>query len=113
MRSVMTAAFAAIIFASSASLAQTTQPASPATTNSTSGPGNSAVKDPDPKMTAAPVEGANSFTENQARSRIESQGFANVTGLVKGDDGVWRGKATRSGANVEVALDFKGNVTTK
>jgi hypothetical protein len=29
----------------------------------------------------APVAGANSFTESQAKSRIEGAGFAQVTGL--------------------------------
>jgi putative membrane protein len=61
--------------------------------------------------TSAPVPGANSFTESQARSRIEGAGFANVTGLHKDDQGVWRGRGTRSGAAADVSLDFQGNVT--
>jgi len=59
---------------------------------------------------AGPVPGANSFTEGQAKSRIESQGFANVSGLSKDDQGIWRGKAMKDGKNVTVSLDFHGDV---
>ncbi len=55
--------------------------------------------------------GANSFTEGQARKHILNSGYTDVSGLTKGEDGVWRGAATRDGAQVSVAMDFKGNVT--
>lgn len=55
--------------------------------------------------------GASSFTEAQARRHIVHAGYASVTGLTKGKDGVWRGVATKSGASVNVGLDFKGNVS--
>jgi hypothetical protein len=61
----------------------------------------------------APVAGANSFTEGQARGRIEAAGFADVTGLQKDDQGIWRGQAKRGGQQVGVALDYQGNVTTR
>jgi hypothetical protein len=67
---------------------------------------------PSRPTTTAPVAGSNSFTEGQARSRIEAAGFSNVTGLQKDDQGVWRGRATRNGAETAVGLDFRGNVTT-
>jgi hypothetical protein len=57
------------------------------------------------------VAGANSFTEGQAKSRIESNGFANVTGLQKDSQGVWRGKAMKDGKSM--SLDFQGNVTAQ
>ena len=60
-----------------------------------------------------PIPGANSFTEGQAKSRIESAGFSDVTGLTKDNQGIWRGKATKNGAAVSVSLDFKGNVTAE
>ena len=57
-----------------------------------------AVNSPNsPPNPGAPVAGANSFTEGQAKSRIESNGFSNVTELRKDDQGVWRGKATKDG----------------
>ena len=31
--------------------------------------------------------------------------------LKLGEDGVWRGKANKSGAAVDVALDYQGNIT--
>jgi len=45
-------------------------------------------------------KGANSFTEGQAKSRLEGAGLMNVTDLKKDDDGVWRGKAMRNGKSV-------------
>jgi hypothetical protein len=71
-----------------------------------------AVKSPNTTNPAAPVPGANSFTEGQAKSKIESQGFTNVSGLKKDDNGIWTGSATKGGNKVNVRLDFQGNVTT-
>jgi hypothetical protein len=78
-----------------------------------SGPGNKAINSPSTTNSAAPVEGRNSFTEGQARSRIEANGFADVSALQKDDAGVWRGKAKKDGKAVDVALDFQGNVVAK
>ena len=75
-------------------------------------PGNKAINSKDTKDTN-PVTGANSFTEGQAKSRIESDGFANVSDLKKDDSGVWRGKAQKNGKSVNVSLDFKGNVISQ
>ena len=77
------------------------------------GPQNSAVNTSDSKnRTAAmgPVKGSNSFTEGEARSRIEDKGFSNVSGLKKDDDGIWRGRAVMGGQQVDVALDYQGNI---
>src|SRR5918997_1082185 len=54
--------------------------------------------------------GANSFTEGQARSRIEAAGFTNLGELTKDDQGIWRTRAQRGGQQVEVGLDYRGNV---
>jgi hypothetical protein len=76
------------------------------------GPQNRAVNTQNSpnRMVDAPVKGANSFTEGEAKSRIERMGFANVTDLKKDEHGVWRGHAMKNGARVDVALDFQGNV---
>jgi hypothetical protein len=66
-----------------------------------------------PPNPGAPVAGRNSFTEGQAKSRIESNGFSNVSELRKDDQGVWRGKAKKDGRSVSVSLDFQGNVTVQ
>jgi hypothetical protein len=72
-----------------------------------------AVTTPDtPRNPNAPVEGANSFTEGQAKARIEREGYSNVSGLTKDDKGVWRGRAMQGGKQVNVSLDFQGNVTS-
>jgi hypothetical protein len=70
-----------------------------------------AVTTPDtPKNPKAPVEGANSFTEGQARSRIENAGYTDVSGLKQDEKGVWRGTAMKGGKKANVSLDFQGNV---
>lgn len=86
--------------------AQTSAPANP-------GPGNKAVNQPGANNPGAPVAGANSFTESQAKSRMESNGFANVTNLKKDDSGVWRANATKDGKQHNVSLDFQGNVVAQ
>lgn len=75
-------------------------------------PGPPAIKTTEGNNPGAPAEGANSFTEDQAKSRIEERGFANVSELKKDDQGIWRGTAEREGRRVEVMLDFQGNVVT-
>ena len=59
---------------------------------------------------AQPAQGANSFSQGEARQRIESEGYTAVSDLKKGVDGVWRGHGTKNGASVGVWLDYKGNV---
>jgi hypothetical protein len=104
MKSTITLA-AGLIIASTFAFAQTaTKPAS-------DDANTAAVATPDTKNANAPVAGANSFTEAQARKRISDAGFTGVTGLIQDSKGVWRGKAMKSGASTEVALDFQGNVT--
>lgn len=75
-----------------------------------SGPNNSAVNNPEQNNSNAPVAGRNSFTEGQAKSKIEEAGYSNVTALKKDDDGVWRGKASKGGSSSGVSVDFQGNV---
>jgi putative membrane protein len=58
-----------------------------------------------------PNEGANSFTEGQAKSRIEARGYGSVSALKKDDGGIWRGKAMKDGKTVDVSLDYQGNVS--
>ena len=58
----------------------------------------------------APLKGANSFTESQAKDRAMAAGFTNVSALTKDADGIWRGTASRSDKTGNIAIDFKGNV---
>jgi hypothetical protein len=58
----------------------------------------------------APLSGANSFTEGQARSRITDAGFADVQELRLDERGVWRGRGMRNGQQVGVSMDYQGNI---
>ena len=73
-------------------------------------PNNNAVNSSGQNNSDKPVSGANSFTEGQAKSKIEEAGYNNVTSLKKDDKGVWRGKASKGGTSTDVSLDFQGNV---
>ncbi|MBR0755648.1 PepSY domain-containing protein [Bradyrhizobium jicamae] len=75
-----------------------------------SGPGNNAINSSDQNNSNAPVAGRNSFTEGQAKSKIESAGYSNISDLKKDDNGVWRGKADKSGKKTDVSVDFQGNM---
>jgi hypothetical protein len=74
---------------------------------------NNAVATSPRNNPGAPHPGANSFTEGQARSRIQDRGFGQVTDLKKDEQGVWRGHATKDGKQVNVALDYQGNVVAQ
>jgi hypothetical protein len=97
---------AMLAFAAGGAIAQTQNP--PAK----DGPQNSAIntESSSNRQVNAPVAGANSFTEGEAKSRIEKMGFANVADLKKDDNGVWRGRAMKDGKMVDVSLDYQGNV---
>ena len=86
------------------------QPSSPSNRNANTPAVNTPNSPPNP---GAPVAGANSFTEGQAKSRIEAHGFSSVGQLKKDRDGVWRGTATQSGKSVKVSVDFQGNVVSQ
>jgi len=61
----------------------------------------------------APLKGANSFTEGQAKDRAAAEGIMPTGTLSKDNDGIWRGQATQDGKSVQVAVDYKGNVVTQ
>ncbi|BCW89568.1 hypothetical protein sos41_27340 [Alphaproteobacteria bacterium SO-S41] len=60
--------------------------------------------------TNAPLEGANSFTEAQVTSRLQENGFTEVSGLKLDDKGIWRGKAKMNNTVYDVAVDYRGNI---
>ena len=45
----------------------------------------------------APLKGANSFTEDQAKDRAMARGYTSVSDLKKDGDGIWRGNAMMDG----------------
>ena len=97
---------AVLAFAATGAVAQSQNP--PAN----NAPQNSAINSSDSsnRQATAPVAGRNSFTEGEAKSRIEKMGFSNISNLKKDDNGVWRGRATKDGKTVDVSLDYQGNV---
>ena len=104
MRTFFAVAATAALLASSAAIAQpVNRDANTPAVNTPNSPPNA----------GAPVSGANSFTEGQAKSRIEAQGYASVSDLRKDDQGVWRGKAMKDGKSVTISLDFQGNITAQ
>ena len=104
MKNLTIAAAALISAGATASFAQTTPSAEGDTP---------AVATPDSQNPAAPVAGANSFTEAQAKERIEEAGYTDVKGLKLDDKGVWQATAMKDGKSVSVALDYQGNVTAQ
>lgn len=72
---------------------------------------NPAIKDSTVAHVSHAADGANSFTEDQAKGRITKAGYTQITNLKKNDDGQWVGWAMKGGKKANVALDYKGNVT--
>ncbi len=75
------------------------------------GPANDAIDTTPTKIDPALSAGASSFTEAQARGAFEKAGYTAVGALSQNANGVWQGKATKDGAEVEVAIDYKGAIT--
>ena len=89
-----------------AASAQTNPPATP--------PAPLAAAPSSPSASSAPpIPGANSFTESEARSRIEASGYTNVTDLKKDSQSIWRGNAMKDGKPASISLDFQGHVVTE
>jgi hypothetical protein len=102
MRTIL---FAAALLGASALTAVAQTSTTPSTDTNTP-----AVATPSTKSAAAPVAGHNSFTQAQAKERIEKAGYSGVTALKLDDKGIWRSTATKDGKPVSVALDYQGNI---
>lgn len=68
------------------------------------------AQEPEP---GAPLKGANSFTEAQAKDRATAAGIADLSALTKDTDGIWRGTGRKGDKEVAVAVDYKGNVVSQ
>jgi hypothetical protein len=101
MRSIIiAAAIASLAFGSSFAFAQNANPQAPT------------AQAPAAAQPRAPEAGANAFTETQAKSRIEANGYTNVSALRKDEKGMWHGSAMKDGKSVQVSLDVQGKVAT-
>ena len=67
---------------------------------------------PAPSTANAPAE-RHAGPAATAQKRIEQDGYTNVRDLAKGEDGLWRGTATRGGTQVEVTVDRSGHVSAR
>jgi periplasmic protein CpxP/Spy len=118
MRTVLTVSVATCLLAGMA-VAQTPTPNRTNPPNATVAPPNTTTdQSHNPAVAAtsnandatAPAKGSNSFTEGQAKDRIAQRGYSNVSALKKDNDGVWRGHAQHAGSDVQVWMDYKGNI---
>ncbi|MHC2109087.1 hypothetical protein [Methylobacterium sp. CM6246] len=116
------------LLAAAPALAQTTvtgQPATGGASSATSGgqnavtrPNTDHARDGKPASTGTVAnvkleKGANSFTEGEARRRLEKAGYHEVKDLKKDGDGIWHASAMLDGKAANVGLDFKGNVAVQ
>jgi hypothetical protein len=74
------------------------------------------IADAGPELTA-PVRprlaaGTRAFSKAEAVASIEGEGYTDVAGLAKGEDGAWRGFARRHGFLVAITVDRRGNIST-
>ena len=104
MNRTLTVAMLAGLLSSGAALAQD------ATTNASPNPPAVSSGHADSKTSAAPVAGKNSFTKKQVAKRLRDHGYSHVKGLSQDDQGIWHGMAMKSGASVNVTLDYQGNI---
>jgi len=100
----------AVALLSATALSAAAQTSAPATSTDGNTP---AVATPDTKNSTAPVEGANSFTEAQAKTRIEEAGYSDVKNLKKDDKGIWMGAGMKDGKSAMISMDYQGNVVAK
>ena len=84
-----------------------------AQTPAQTGPQNPAVKTENGNNSDMPVKGANSFTQSEAKSRLEREGFTHVSALQKDPAGVWRGTAVKDDKSMQVSVDYQGNVNAQ
>ena len=107
MKQLLATAVITVLIGAGGAFAQTTAPS--ANPNAST----PAVASPNANKPGAPAAGANSFTEAQAKSRVEKAGYSNVSGLSKDKDGIWKGTASKGGTPVDVGVDYLGNVVSK
>jgi hypothetical protein len=98
-------AITAVLLSLALSGAVSAQTDAPAATVDLSGPA---------KINAGPLAtGTNTLTEKQVQRRLMRAGLSNVSDLVLDENGIWRGKAERSGINLRIGVDRLGDISTQ
>ncbi len=110
MKMIKTLVLAACFSAASVGCAYAQENSTP--TPDPSAAANPAVQSGDMKSSTL-AKGQNSFTKAEAKGRLEKAGYTDITGLMKDGNGLWQAQAMHSGQRVNVALDYKGTVSSK
>lgn len=76
-------------------------------------PMNAPIHNEDGAPAQIQTPGANSFTEAQARSAIEREGYTDIGPLSQDAQGLWQATAKRNGENATVSVDYKGVITVR
>jgi hypothetical protein len=84
-------------------------PNQPCSTTTT--PNSQPLPTPPAQAATTPITTERAFTTDQAKSKIEAEGFSNLSGLQRDAKGVWHGNAKKDGLPVSVTLDAEGKVT--
>ena len=65
-----------------------------------------------PPTTAAPKlpDAAAVLTEEQAKAKIESEGYTEISGLKKDEKGMWTATAMKEGKPVQLSLNEEGQI---
>ena len=50
-------------------------------------------------------------TEEQATAKIEGEGYTQISGLMKDENGMWTAAAMKDGKPVQLSLDDQGNIS--
>jgi len=50
------------------------------------------------------------LTEEQAKAKIEGEGYTEVSGLMKDEGGMWTATAMKDGKPVQLSLNDQGNI---
>jgi len=68
-----------------------------------------------PPMTAAPKlpDAASVISQEQAKAKIEGEGYTEVSGLKQDDKGMWTATAMKDGKPVQLSLNTEGQVTVR
>ena len=83
------------------------------TASTTAGPGATAPTTATDGAALPSPDDAKSGDSAQAKAAIEFDGYKNVRGLVKGPDGLWRGRAMRGRTEISVTVDASGSVSAE
>jgi hypothetical protein len=84
--------------------------APPVSASPETAPPASASPESAPPASPESLESAPMLTEDQAKAKLESEGFMDVSGLRKDEMGLWTASAMKEGKPVQLSLDDQGHI---